>query len=42
MLKPVPAQVDFILGHRIKHERVIRIRGMTEGKDVSAVPCPSP
>ena len=34
MLEPVPAQVDFILGHRIKHERVIRIWGMTQGKDV--------
>jgi hypothetical protein len=37
MLEPVPAQVDFILGHRIKHERVIRIWGMTQGKDVGVI-----
>jgi hypothetical protein len=39
MLEPVPAQIDFILGHSIKHERVIRIWGMTQGKDVSAFNC---
>jgi hypothetical protein len=33
MLEPVPAQIDLILGHRIKHERVIRIRGVTQRKD---------
>src|SRR5580692_12477596 len=35
MLEPVSAQVDLILRHRVKHERVIRIRGMTQGKDFS-------
>src|SRR5713101_7595025 len=37
MLKPVSAQVDLILGHRIKHERVIWIWGMTQGKDFNRV-----
>jgi len=38
MLEPVSAQVDLILGHRIKHERIVRIWGMTQGKDVTRVP----
>jgi hypothetical protein len=37
MFEPVPAQVDFILGHRIKHERVIRIWGMPQGEDVGVI-----
>jgi hypothetical protein len=37
MLEPVSAQVDLILRHRVKHERVIRIRGMTQGKDFSVL-----
>jgi hypothetical protein len=41
MLEPVSAQIDLILRHRVKHERVIRIWGVTQGKDVSAVLCPS-
>jgi hypothetical protein len=37
MLEPVPAQIDLIVGHRIKHERVVRIWRMTQGEDLSAV-----
>src|SRR5712664_4448520 len=37
MLEPVSAQVDLILRHRVKHEGVIRIRGMTQGKDFSVL-----
>jgi hypothetical protein len=37
MLETVPAQVDFILGHRVKHERVIRVGGMTQGEKFSVV-----
>jgi hypothetical protein len=33
MLEPIPAQIDLILCHRIKHECVIRIRGVTQRKD---------
>ncbi len=37
MLEPISAQVDLILRHRVKHERVIRVRGVTQGKDFGAV-----
>src|SRR6266481_7276077 len=35
MLEPISTQVDLILRHRVKHERVIRIRGVTQGKNFS-------
>src|SRR2546423_11096212 len=35
MLEPVSAQIDLVLRHRVKHERVIRIWGMPQGKDFS-------
>jgi hypothetical protein len=37
MFEPISAQIDLILRHRVKHERVIRIRGMTQGKDFSVL-----
>ena len=33
MFEPISAQIDLILRHRVKHKRVIRIRGVTQGKD---------
>jgi len=36
MFEPVTTKIDFLLRHRIEHERIIRIGGMTEGKDFSA------
>jgi hypothetical protein len=39
MLEPIPAQIDLILRHRIKHKGVIRIGRMTQGKVFSAVRC---
>src|SRR5437870_9093004 len=38
MVEPITTEVDFILRHRIEHERVIRVGGMTESKDFSALP----
>src|SRR6266496_6305888 len=37
MIEAVTTEVDFILRHRIEHERVIRVGGMTQGKDFSAL-----
>jgi hypothetical protein len=37
MVEPVTPQIDFILRHGIKHERVIWIGGMTKGKDFEAI-----
>ena len=37
MLEPISAQVDLVLRHRVEHKRVIRIRGVTQGKDFGAV-----
>jgi hypothetical protein len=33
MFKAIPAEIDFVLRHRIKHEGVIRIGRMPEGKN---------
>src|SRR5438270_9504923 len=38
MLETIPAQIDLIFRDRIKHERVVRIRGMSEGKDFRRTP----
>lgn len=35
--EPVSAQVDFIPGHRVKHERVIWVWRVPKGKDVGLV-----
>jgi hypothetical protein len=35
MLESISAQIDLVLRHRVKHERVIRIWGMPQGKDFS-------
>jgi hypothetical protein len=37
MLESIPAQIDLILGHGVKHERVVRVWGMSERKGFSAV-----
>src|SRR5437773_3943890 len=37
MIEAVTAEIDFVLRHRIEHERVIRVGGMTKGKDFSAL-----
>jgi hypothetical protein len=37
MLEPVPAQIDFILGHCVEHERIVRIRGMPQGENVGVL-----
>jgi hypothetical protein len=39
MLEPISAQIDLILRHRVKHERVIRIWGMTQRKSLGRVLC---
>src|SRR5215831_4089458 len=39
MVESITTQVDFILCHRIEHERVIRIGGMTQGKSFTALLC---
>src|SRR5439155_2776410 len=38
MVEPITTEIDFVLRHRIEHERVIRVGGMTQGKDFSALP----
>jgi hypothetical protein len=37
MVEPITPQIDLILRHRIEHERVIGIGGMTQGKDFGDV-----
>ena len=37
MLESIPTQIDSILGHRIKHERVVWIWGMPQGIDFGAL-----
>ena len=37
MIEAVTAEIDFVLRHRIEHERVIRVGGMAKGKDFSAL-----
>jgi hypothetical protein len=37
MVEPITTEIDFILSHRIEHDSVIGIGGMTQGKDFSAV-----
>ena len=37
MVEPITPQIDLILRHRIEHERVIGIGGMTQGKDFGAL-----
>jgi hypothetical protein len=37
MVEPITPQIDLILRHRIEHERVIGIGGMTQRKDFSAL-----
>src|SRR6266487_3528794 len=38
MVEPITAEIDFVLRHRIEHERIIRIGRMTQGKALSDVP----
>src|SRR6266699_2982757 len=37
MVEPITAEIDFVLRHRIEHERIIRIGRMTKGKALSAL-----
>ena len=39
MVEPITTEIDFILRHRIEHERVIRVGGMTQGKSFNALLC---
>ncbi len=39
MFEPISAQIDFILRHRVEHERIIRIGRMAQGKDFSGILC---
>src|SRR5438128_11950225 len=34
MVEPITTEIDFVLRHRIEHERVIRVGGMSQGTAV--------
>src|SRR5215470_9181376 len=37
MLESIPTQIDSIFSHRIKHERIVRIWRMPQGKDFAVI-----